>query len=405
MASVHRDSRGFSKYWYACFTSADGRRRMISTRETDREKAKVIAEAWERAERVAAKGGNVEEQIRKILNETLERAGLRTVEVTSLRDWLTGWLAGRRNLAKSTRQEYSQAFDQFLKFMGSRSNAPIETVTELDINGFVDSLVAKGLSNSTVDKITRKFLAVPFSKALKLGKIRFNPVMATDPLPKEERRREAFSPEAVARLIAAADAAPGSPSPEFGYNNGTRSAALNAQRSRSATDWRGAITLGYCSAIRLQDIANLEWSAIDMEHGLIWFHERKKKQMSCVGLHPDFQDWLAEQTVADDQKFVFPTLAGRTGPNLGKQFNRIIEAAGVESRVVKERSGKGHRVRSHTFHSLRHSATSGAYNQAAAEDIARRVSGHSGEVIRGYLHVDANNLKAAVNLIPRLPKS
>jgi hypothetical protein len=53
MSSIQRDSRDFSKYWYACFTTAQGEQRMISTKETDPKKAKIIADQWETAEKVA----------------------------------------------------------------------------------------------------------------------------------------------------------------------------------------------------------------------------------------------------------------------------------------------------------------------------------------------------------------
>lgn len=377
MASVHQNSQGFSKYWYACFRTAKGKRRMISTRETDREKAQMIADAWQAAERVAAKGESVEEKIRKILNETLERAGVRTVEVVRLKDWLTTWLAGKRQLAPSTRKGYEQAFEEFLKFMGPRSNVPIETVTEVDIGEFVDALLATGRSNSTVDKITKNYLSAPFAKAFRLGKIRFNPVSACERLADDGTTRDTFSPSDMARLI---------------------KAAPNA-------DWKGVIIFGYCSGARLMDCVNLEWSGIDTEHGLVTFLERKKKQKSVVGLHPDFRDWLIEQPAADkDQKFVFPSLAGRRAPVMSRDFTDIMAVAGITGRITKERSGKGRELRSLSFHSLRHTATSATFNRAAAEDIARKVSGHSGDVIRGYIHKDAVNLRAAVQLIPRLPK-
>jgi integrase len=375
MASVQKDSRGFSKYWYACFTTASGKRRIISTRTTDRKQAQQIADAWQKAEKaVAAKDLGCEAQVKRVFDELLERAGFRTVEVIRLQEWLTNWLDGKRSLALSTRKGYQQAFDVFLKYMGSRRNIPIETVTEVDIARFVDSLLSTGLSNSTVTKITR-YLSAPFSKALLLGKIKFNPVRATESLPNIGTTRDVFSPDDVARLIRAAPTA----------------------------DWKGMIILGYSSALRLQDDANLEWSGIDTENGLITFFERKKKKWAVVGLHADFQEWLLAQNVADDQKFVFPTLAGRAAPNLSRSFRRIMKDSGIVGRITKQRSGRGRQLQSLTFHSLRHSAVTAAFNVAAAEDIARKVSGHAGGVIRTYIHPDAANLKAAVNLIPRLP--
>lgn len=50
MASVHKEPRGKSKYWYCCYTTAEGKRRMVSTEEEDEQKAKIICTGWQEAE-------------------------------------------------------------------------------------------------------------------------------------------------------------------------------------------------------------------------------------------------------------------------------------------------------------------------------------------------------------------
>jgi cob(I)alamin adenosyltransferase len=45
-----------SKYWYGCFTAADGRQLKRSTRETDKHKARIIVQAWEQAESMGSMG-------------------------------------------------------------------------------------------------------------------------------------------------------------------------------------------------------------------------------------------------------------------------------------------------------------------------------------------------------------
>jgi hypothetical protein len=57
VAIVIKDSRNRSPFWYACFTTADGRRLKKSTKETSQSKAKLIAEALQRAEDIAKREG------------------------------------------------------------------------------------------------------------------------------------------------------------------------------------------------------------------------------------------------------------------------------------------------------------------------------------------------------------
>ena len=49
MASLHRDPRGRSPFWYVAYTLPDGRRAFKSTGERDRKKADEIRRALEKA--------------------------------------------------------------------------------------------------------------------------------------------------------------------------------------------------------------------------------------------------------------------------------------------------------------------------------------------------------------------
>jgi hypothetical protein len=82
-----------------------------------------------------------------------------------------------------------------------------------------------------------------------------------------------------------------------------------------------------------------------------------------------------------------------------------VKRAGVEGRLIRQgNAGKGRTLRGLSFHSFRHSAASSIFNQAALKEIASRVTGHSGNVIDRYIHSDLAAIRAANQLIPRLPK-
>jgi integrase len=389
MASVHRDSRFPKGVWYAHYTLADGQRACRSTGRYKKTEAQIIAQAWEAAEQATLNGGLTQSRVLEILNETLHRVGLNPIEHVSVAQWLNDWLKSCEGSTKAaTVYGYKQAVRDFSKFLGElRLGHSINTITLTDINDFKDHLLNEGRSPATVNKLIRGYLNVPFRLAYKLGKIPFNPIAGFKTLKVESGTKGRFTPEQVVRLLKACG---------------------------KDQDWRGAILFAYGSGARLQDVANLRWSNLDTVNGIVQFKQRKstKGAKATLGLHPDFAEWLGAHAKANDKRDgpVFPSLAGRSGAGhkgLSKSFDRIMQAAGVKSGLIKERSpkGKGRSVRALSFHSFRHGAASQVFNSEALREITRRVTAHAPDgSLDKYIHHDLDALKAATQLIPRLPK-
>src|SRR5947209_8380723 len=64
MASLHKDPRGRSPFFYAAFLLPNGKRTFRSTRQRDRRKAQDVARAWEKASDAARQGVLMEAQAR-----------------------------------------------------------------------------------------------------------------------------------------------------------------------------------------------------------------------------------------------------------------------------------------------------------------------------------------------------
>jgi integrase len=241
-------------------------------------------------------------------------------------------------------------------------------------------LRAEGRSAGTINKLVRKFLSVPFEKARKAGLTRTNPVMTIDPEKVVVVSRHTFSPEQVSDLVAVAD-----------------------------PDWQGAILLAYGTGARLQDVTNLRWTSLDVETGIVTFTERKTSRKAVIGLGQDFLDWIASREVPDSpDSFVFPSLANRSGAGrngLSKAFEAIMTRAGIPKLVIRAgNAGKGRSLSALSFHSFRHGAASAVFNAAALKEITRRVTNHSaGGVVDRYIHQDLEAIKAASQLVPRIP--
>src|ERR1700756_4805887 len=75
----------------------------------------------------------------------------------------------------------------------------------------------------------------------------------------------------------------------------------------------GAILCGYYTGLRLRNIADLEWSAVDLNAGIITVMTRKTRKKVTVPIHPQFARWLEKQTRGIGKAPVFPTLAGKAG--------------------------------------------------------------------------------------------
>jgi integrase len=384
MASVHRDPRSKKGVWYAAFYQADGTRVFRSTKEKDKQRALAIAHGWAAAEREAARGDLTKDRVTEILNETLNRCGIAPVERISVRAWLQGWLeSSERTVKPSSLVAYSQAVALFLEFLGENgARRRLESITERDIEAFTRELIESGRQPSTINNLVRKFLSVPFEKARKTGKIRYNPIQATSPLKTQAAPRDTFTPEQVRALLKVAD-----------------------------NDWQGAILFAYGTGTRLGDVANLKWSALDPERGIVDFKEGKTGSRAIKGLHPDFLEWVKSQPVVpfNREEPVFPTLASRSLDGLrglSKTFTDLCDQAGLPKRLIRQANdGCGRSVRALTFHSFRHTAASAVFNQAALKEITRRVTNHAaGGALDRYIHEDIEALQAATNLIPRLPK-
>src|SRR5260221_2661533 len=389
MASVRRAQRFPRGVWYCSFTTAIGRRVMRSTGKKSKTEAKIICEAWAEAERAAAGASLSTSRAAEIINETLRRCGQEPVERLRLGAWLSEWLESKQSISPQLAKRYLFACTKFLEFLGTGAERKfLDGVQERDIRHFAAHLKSEGRCAATVNRIIRTDLGGSFNRAVKLGKIRFNPINAVEPQKDEDRvsQRKTFTPKQVAALV----------------------------KTSTGTDWQGAILFGYSTGARLQDVANLRWEAIDLELGVVAFRQRKlsrKKPDSetVVGIHPDFLDWLSHQSVSDKpESFVFRTLANRSGAGrkgLTNQFNTLVARSGIDPGLIREKKGvHGRSRRNLTFHALRHTAASNAFNAAAVKQVARRLTDHAlhGSFDR-YLHVDLEAILAATALIPRLP--
>jgi integrase len=388
MASITKDAHEPPKspFWIACFNGvgSDGRVRRFkrSTKTTDRKLAQKMADEWEALEKLAGEKRLTESQFRKVIAQMYERTVGEPLHFKTTREYLTEWVESKKNETELRAWlKYDQIVTDFLAYIGVKADRLLREITPADIRSYRDALRRKGLAAPTVNHAV-KILRMPFKAAHDAGYIDINPNTKNTVRPvKDDVRnveKDVFTREQLSELVKAAP----------------------------SEDWTGAILCGYYTGLRLRDIADLQWSAADLERRIIKVTTRKTGKTVTVPIHPQFAAWLDKQTRGIGKAPVFPTLAGKAGggkSGLSMAFRRIMERAKIKGRLLREASGVGRSQSSLTFHSLRLGFVSAMANAGVAQELRQKLTGHaSAEMNAQYTHHELESLRAAVSVIPSI---
>jgi integrase len=382
MSCILKDSRNRSPYWYASFTAADGRRLKKSTKTTDPEVAKQTAAEWEVLAKAGRAGRLFESQCRKVIADLYEKATGSVLAFHTARSWLTGWLEEKVSISSRTKLKYEQVVREFLGHLKEKGDAPINAIVDGDLISFRNSLHRAGHSASTVNTAL-KILRSPFHLAHRKGYIIADPCVGVGLVDDDaDIEKDVFTPEQIGALVAEAEG-----------------------------DWKGAILCGFYTGLRLKDVADLKWESIDTGLTKIELvpaktRRKKKNRKVLLPIHPGFAAWLKKQTRGIGKAPVFPSLVGKSGggkSGLSMAFKRIMDRAGIEGRILRERNGEGRSQSSLSFHSLRHSFNSAMANAGVSQEIRQKLTGHSSaEVNKIYTHHELEPLRAAISTIPSI---
>jgi integrase len=386
MASLHKDPRGRSPYWYAAFYGADGSRCFKSTKTSERKKALRICLEWEAAAMKARKGILTAAQVRSVFNEILEQTGDEALENFSISEWMKEWLAAKKaSHAPATCERYRKPIEDFLIHLGPRAKLPLRAATAKDIRKFRDDQRAAGRAAATVN-FSHKALASAFEAAKRQAYIEANPCHAVDYLPTHEEKVEKgiFTARDVSALLRAA---------------------------KESRDWQGVILLGYYTGLRLADCLSMKWASVDFQARLFRVTPRKTAR-TCkkleIPMSPDIEEFLMNHPVGRrDTDPVFPSIAKLSvGGNRGasRLFKRIMLDAGLESGTLRNAAGSsGRAVAERSFHSLRHSYITALSKAGVAVEVRQKLVGHSSaEQNLHYTHAEISALRAAVESLPRI---
>ena len=380
MAIVVKDSRNRSPFWYACYTTSDGRRLKKSTKETNQAKAKLVAETLQRAEGMARNRELTELRTRELLSDVLQRTSGEALHVFTLQEWFTHFVAQKqKSRSDKTALRHEQMMNEFVEFLGPKARRNIAAISSRDIAAFRDHRQSMGLAASTLNT-DMTVISAAFNAAQRQGHIGVNPCGAIEALKNRTAHKATFTPEQVSALV---DIAEG--------------------------EWKGLILTAFYTGARLGDCANLQWKHIDLvsEIKTIRFDQAKTSAVVTTVIHPALEDYLLSLPApTTDEAFLFPSLAKRNISPLSKHFHKILTRANIEQRVIREKSddtGSGRKVFALSFHSLRHSFTSLLANAGVPEEVRMALTGHKERAVhQRYTHRELQQLADAIGMLPRV---
>lgn len=386
MASLHRDLRGKSPFWYCAFTDSNGVRRFKSTKETKRKQAEAVANGWQRAADLSRRGTLTQVQALKVVSEIYENANQEPLNSADTATFLRDWIASKKlTTAKGTARRYGDVIEAFITHLGDKAKRNLAGLVPRDIAAFRDAQVKGGRANKTANMAV-KTLRIALNVARKQGMILSNPADAVDMLPEHSGSRETFTREQVTDLLTVAD-----------------------------SEWRGMILLGACHGLRLMDAARLTWANVDMERHTLSFHPKKDRQNANrkpleVPMHPDVEEYLLALPIKSSKPDapIFPTLSQKkgTGANgLSGTFTKLIATAGIKREPDRAKvSGEGRQFFALSFHSFRHTAISAMANAGVTKERRMKLSGHKSNVHERYTHHELEALRRDVESVPSFVK-
>jgi integrase len=377
MASIHKDPRGKSPFFYCAYRLPNGKRTFRSTKLTDRAAALKFCRSLEFASHESRAGRLTEARALELLSEIVEQTTGEPLRSYTAEGWLREWVAGKKSAkARATALKYAAAIERFIESLGPRAGLNLRQVLPRDVLRFRESEVASGKHPGTCNDYLG-IVRSAFSAARKQGLITHNPAEAVERLSNEsEASRRPFTLEEIQALL----------------------------RAGVDGDWYGAILLALYTGMRLHDAANLRWESIDLDGRWISYRASKTRKRIKVPMHDALYGWLKKQIRGINRAPLFPELSGKSTSLLSREFAKVMSRAGVHGEIVRDRQGEsGRLVSSLGFHSLRHAYASLMANRGVAEEVRMKLAGHSSQDVHaGYTHHEAAVLRAAVAQLPSL---
>lgn len=370
MASV-RLRAGLSRFWEAIIW-VDGKRRSFSTGLEDRAEALHVAHA---AEMAARKHKEQPHQLRVALERLAE--AMTPAPEADPGEWLARWAEGRaREVKPSTLAAYLNTAAEAREFFARKGVRKFSAVTRSVLVELREEWSGRNSASTVNSKV--RHLSTAFSYAVEEKLIAENPAAAVPAVRAGAVKRREF-----------------------------RAAELQVLLPTLGGEWRAIVLLGLYTGQRLNDLAVLRWSQVDLAARTMGLCAAKTGAVVALPLVGPAVDALAELPAPADEDPdapVFPEIAGMSKGARSNSFRRLLAKVGL-ARPLKtaEVGGKDapRQMSELSFHSLRHTATTMLKAAGVSDAVARAIVGHeSAAVSRSYTHLDLETMRQALEKMP-----
>src|SRR6516162_535131 len=185
MASLHKDPRGKSPFWYCAYRLPNGQRTFRSTKLRDRKAAEEFCRRLEYASHESKAGRLTEARAHELISEMVEQATGEPLRNYTVEDWFADWLRGKQSTkTQSTFLKYANTVNRFLASLGPRAKLNVNQIAPRDVDRFRQGEVEAGKHPSTCNDHV-KIVRMAFTSARRQGFITHNPAEAVDMLPED----------------------------------------------------------------------------------------------------------------------------------------------------------------------------------------------------------------------------
>lgn len=369
--------------WIACFTLPDGRRTQRSTGTSLRKDALKVAAQFE----AATKKARTTRQAHRVVRDIYTELTGETLKTQTFRTYLADWYERKeKEIEAVSLAAYKSKLKRLETTLGPKADGDISFISGKDILEF-RAEEAKRVSPRTVNNAI-KSVRVFFEDARRDGLIGENPATDVKVLKADHAPlRQPFTIDQLRAILNACD-----------------------------DEWKSMVKFGLYTGQRLQDIACLTWSQIDLEAHEVRFITSKTSRTVGVPLAAPLEAHILGLTSSDDPNApVHPRAAGLVAAagkagTLSNQFADILAAAGIREKKKHIKTGTGRSGRRNmsplSFHSLRVTATTLMKNAGISSAIVEDIIGHdSPEISRLYTRIDSAAKKSAIDMLPDISEA
>ncbi|MCD6052752.1 MAG: integrase family protein [Verrucomicrobia bacterium] len=395
MASIHKQPN--RACYYCAFYDPEGTRRFRSTGLEDKQVAKTVCAALERAAKLGRLGklsnekalkvvrdtrntiedthgkilaDRAEKAIRPVVEEFVKMAGGELTRYT-IESWLDTWISGHTSASKTTLKAYTRLIEHFKEYLGTHARRALGTLHPSQIEEFKKHLLGR-VGPTTVNHAI-KALKAAFGKAVAQRQLDFSPAEHVELIETDPAAKRPFT------------------DPE-----------LKALWSAATGDWVTMNYLGRYTGQRINDCANLTWENADILKQRISLTTQKTKAELDIPMHPALHRYLSSIAGDNPKAPLCPSLHGKKSSSLSNKFHDLMASAGlVEKRTHKSRDIGRDKKRQQSpisFHSFRYNATTELKEAGVAEALVMKIIGHESRAVsRGYTGFDEETTRKAVS--------